>query len=79
MVYPEAKATIVTELLNQEVVLLATKMPLVLAMKLPFSRSIDRTSPYGCGFSSPRLLEGVVQMTAEDNIASSTLIDHRSS
>lgn len=52
ILYPEAKATVVSELVNKEVILLATKILLVLAMKLLFNHSIDRTSPYRCGFSS---------------------------
>ena len=66
--YPEAKAAIVTELVNQEVNLLATKMPLVLTMKLPFSRSIDQTCRVGV-VSALRVAVGVVQMTGEDNTA----------
>ena len=54
ILYPEAKVTIVTELVNQEVILLTTKMSLVLAMKLLFNCLIDRTSPYGRGFGPHR-------------------------
>ena len=63
--YPKAKATIVTELVNQEDILLATiKALLVLAMKLPLLLyAIDQTL---CGYGFSALFAvGVVKRTGQ--------------
>ena len=61
-------ATILTELVNQEVVLLATKMPLVFAMKLPF-QPLDRANIAAwVWFRFSAFAVSVVQMTGKDNM-----------
>ena len=70
ILYPGAEATIATELVNREVILLATKMPLVLAMKLPFSRLID----VWVWFRLSLCAVGVVQRTSEGTGYSTKLL-----
>ena len=67
--YPEAKAAIVTELVNQEVILLATKMPLVPRHE-DAVQPLDRSNiAVWVWFQLSAFAVGVVQMTGDGNMA----------